>query len=81
MTEVMIFFQIQGNLSIVVSLEIQIFNRWGEKVFEANDKNFVWDGVYKGVKLSPQILTWQLKLGLKNGKVEKLRKGTLTLIR
>ena len=28
--------------------EISILNRWGEQVFYSNDKNFQWDGEYRG---------------------------------
>ncbi|MDB3905574.1 gliding motility-associated C-terminal domain-containing protein, partial [Crocinitomicaceae bacterium] len=28
--------------------EVQIFDRWGEMIFEANDFSKVWDGTYKG---------------------------------
>ena len=31
------------------SLSITIFNRWGELMFESDDLNFQWNGVYKGV--------------------------------
>ena len=32
----------------IIEFNIQIFNRWGELVFESNDINKVWDGIYKG---------------------------------
>ena len=28
--------------------EVQIFDRWGEMIFDANDFSKVWDGTYKG---------------------------------
>lgn len=33
----------------ISSLNITIFNRWGELMYESDDLNFKWDGVYKGV--------------------------------
>lgn len=33
----------------ISSLNITIFNRWGELMYESDDLNFEWDGVYKGV--------------------------------
>ncbi len=28
--------------------EVQIYNRWGELIFQSNDRDFRWDGTYKG---------------------------------
>jgi gliding motility-associated-like protein len=30
------------------NFSIQIFNRWGNLIFKSNNKNFEWDGKYKG---------------------------------
>ncbi|MEZ4720335.1 MAG: gliding motility-associated C-terminal domain-containing protein [Flavobacteriales bacterium] len=32
-------------------LKLEIYDRWGEKVFETTDKNFEWNGKYKGQRL------------------------------
>ncbi|HRI00419.1 MAG TPA: gliding motility-associated C-terminal domain-containing protein [Saprospiraceae bacterium] len=37
----------------VVSYELQIFNRWGQKVFATQDKTFGWDGNWKGEAQAP----------------------------
>jgi gliding motility-associated-like protein len=39
-------FRVYGNG--IMRYEITIFNRWGEKVFQSNDINQVWDGSHKG---------------------------------
>lgn len=75
------FFQIFGNLNGIEYLQIQIFNKIGEKVFESSDHNFIWDGTYQGAALHPQIFVWQLKVTWLNEKRDELRKGTLTLIK
>ena len=74
-------FGIFGNLKGVEFLQIQIFNRIGEKVFESNDHQFSWDGTYQGVLQTPQVFTYQLKLTWLNGFKDELRKGTLTLLK
>jgi gliding motility-associated-like protein len=33
--------------------QLQIFDRWGQMIFESNDINIGWDGMYKG-QLAPQ---------------------------
>jgi gliding motility-associated-like protein len=75
------FFPIYGNLNNISYLEIQLFDRWGEKVFESYNHYFAWDGTFKGKPLAPQVLVWQLKLVFIDGYTSPLRKGSLTLIR
>ena len=74
-------FQVFGNLTGVEFLQIQIFNRIGEKVFESYDHEFKWDGTYQGVAQAPQVFSWQLKLTWLDGHRDELRKGTLTLLK
>ncbi len=74
-------FSIYGNLKALAYLQMQIFNRWGEKVFESNDHQFTWDGTYKGELQPSGIYTWQLKLTYLNGHREEIRTGTLTMLR
>ncbi len=74
-------FEIYGKLNAIAFLEIQIFNRWGEKVFESNDHHFQWDGSYKGVVQNSSVYIWQIKLTFLDGHKEELRKGSLTLTR
>jgi gliding motility-associated-like protein len=74
-------FGIAGNVTSIAYLEIQIFNRAGEKVYESQDHQFIWDGSYKGVILNPGVFTWQMKLTFLDGHREQLRKGTVTLLR
>lgn len=74
-------FTIYGKLNTVAYLDIQIFNRWGEKVFSSNDHHFSWDGKYKGVLQNPGVYVWLLKLTYLDGHREELRKGTVSLIK
>ncbi len=74
-------FKMFGNIKNIAFLEVQIFNRIGEKVFESEDHEFAWDGNYKGVIQAPGIFTWQMKLTFLDGHKEELRKGSLTLLK
>ncbi len=74
-------FRMFGIVRSIVFLEIQIFNRAGEKVFESLDHEFVWDGTYKGVMQNPSVFIWQMKLTFIDGHREELRKGTVTLLK
>ncbi len=41
-------FYIHNPNDVSDNFQVYIFNRWGEMVFQSTDKNFVWDGTYKG---------------------------------
>ena len=58
----------------VDKLEINIFNRWGEKVFESQDKNFQWSPVISGTYI------YQMKIRDINRKSHYLN-GTLDVLR
>ncbi|CAN5357622.1 hypothetical protein BH09BAC2_BH09BAC2_21670 [soil metagenome] len=64
----------------VKKMEWNIYNRWGQKVFESTSVKFGWDGTYKG-KLQPMdVYTYTLDATLSGG--ERIRKtGDITLIR
>lgn len=64
----------------VIAFKIEIYNRWGERVFESDSPSFIWRGDYNG-QLVPSgvyfyIISSQAGIGRTNN-----TKGTLTLIR
>ncbi len=76
------FFEIYGNKEAIRFLEVKVFNRWGEKVFESNDLNFKWDGTYKGHSLMPAVFVYTIKVVFANTKLaERIYKGSVTLIK
>ncbi len=75
------FFQLYGDLEHIAFLEMQVFNRWGEKVFESNDHQFQWDGAYKGLAQTGAVFVWVLKIAYTDGQTETVRKGSVTLFR
>jgi gliding motility-associated-like protein len=74
-------FSMFGNLPAMKFVEMKIFNRTGEKVFESNDINFTWDGTYKGKPLEPQVFTYTLFVVFVDNHAEKIFKGSLTLLK
>ncbi|RMG91719.1 MAG: hypothetical protein D6706_17965, partial [Chloroflexi bacterium] len=42
----------------IATLNLRIFDRWGQKLFESNDINQGWDGTYKGEPLPPGVYTY-----------------------
>jgi len=64
----------------VIEYKLEIFNKWGEKIYESNDFNKGWDGYYQG-ELQPQdVYIWKAEGKFSNGKTfEKM--GDVTLVR
>lgn len=59
---------------------LRVFNRWGEMVFETTDKDFGWDGKYKGKLLDPDVYDYYiLATCVDGGQYE--HKGNITLLR
>jgi len=59
---------------------LQIFNRWGQLLFETNDINEGWNGLYKG-ELSPQaVYVWKASGTYSSGK-EFHKTGSVLLVR
>ncbi|MCS6935707.1 MAG: gliding motility-associated C-terminal domain-containing protein [Chitinophagales bacterium] len=62
------------------SVDLTIFNRWGELVFESNNQFDGWDGTYKGVMQNPDVYAYYARITYLDGKkVEK--RGSVTLVR
>lgn len=51
------FHVVASNIS---SLELMIFDRWGELIFTMDDVNDYWDGSYNGVPCQDGTYTWKL---------------------
>jgi gliding motility-associated-like protein len=67
----------------LISIEVWIFNRWGQQVFYDNSLDFAWDGSLKGEKAEMGVYSYVLKgFGESSrGREPVLYKGNLTLIR
>lgn len=64
--------------------QIFIYNRWGEMVFQSNNRDFTWDGTYKGNKsnlLPNGTYTYVIKYvgELTDAGVQELRGGVMLL--
>lgn len=45
----------------VFNFGIEVYSRWGEKVFESNDPKKGWDGTYKNAFLPTDTYLWKLR--------------------
>ncbi|HMG16497.1 MAG TPA: choice-of-anchor L domain-containing protein, partial [Saprospiraceae bacterium] len=78
----MVFARSEGVKQIT---SFQVFNRWGEKMYEAdhfqaNDPNYGWNGKARGKEMDPAVFVWWLEAEFINGK-KQIYKGDATLVR
>lgn len=63
----------------VSEYKLQIFNRWGELIFETNDIGVGWDGYYRGVICPQDVYIYKAYIKLNNGKTFN-KAGDVTLL-
>ena len=69
-----------GNNIELVSLEI--WSRWGEKIYEGAGANAFWDGSYKGKPAASDVYVYVIWIGCANGENQLQRYvGDVTLLR
>ncbi len=64
---------------------MQLFNRWGEAVFQLNDfqpnnPNIGWDGTFRGKPMNPAVFAWMIEVEFIDGVVE-VYSGDVTISR
>ncbi|MEX1003527.1 MAG: gliding motility-associated C-terminal domain-containing protein [Crocinitomicaceae bacterium] len=64
----------------IASVDFQIFDRWGEKVFITTNPGDCWDGTFKGKPMSSGVYAYTLTYTLTSGE-EFTAKGNISLIR
>ncbi|MCU7549225.1 gliding motility-associated C-terminal domain-containing protein [Chitinophagaceae bacterium LB-8] len=65
----------------ITSYNIQVYNRWGTKVFESNEIRRGWDGTISG-KLQPAgVYIWVIRYRSSGSLTEQVLKGNTVLIR
>lgn len=64
----------------IVGLQFQIYNRYGELVFQSDNQELGWDGTFQNRDENPGVFTWVVHYTLSDGKRGKLQ-GNTTLIR
>ena len=64
----------------VISYKMQIFNRWGELIFETTNADNGWDGYYRGELSKQDVYVWKIGAEFMNGERYK-GVGNVTLLR
>ncbi len=70
-------FLTEGNIEMET---FQIYNRWGQMVFETRDVDTGWDGNFKGTMAPSDVYVYVIKFNLP-GQEDQILKGDVTLIR
>ncbi len=63
----------------VKEYHLEIYTRWGEKIFECDDVTIGWDGYYKGKLCKQDVYVWKAKGKFWNGR-EFMKAGDVTLL-
>lgn len=63
------------------SYELFIFNRWGEVIFQSNNKQIGWDGTHKGMKSKEDVYVWKIRVKKKAVEEHLQYIGHVTLLR
>lgn len=64
----------------IAKLKFVVYARWGEKVFESNNKNVGWDGTFKGKPLPMDVYAYTVEAEFTDG-TRVTKTGDITLIR
>jgi len=68
------------NSNCIIFMTFQVYDRWGNQVFESTDPNNGWNGKYKGKELDEAVFVYSLQATLINGSSIS-KKGNISLIK
>ncbi len=66
--------------NFVTSMELLIYDRWGEEIYRSNSPKGSWDGTYKGAELPADVYGYCLKAVCVDGQ-EYITRGNVSLMR
>ena len=64
----------------IKTIDLKIFNRWGELIFQSNNQFDGWDGTYKGELQPPGVYVYNVFVTYLNDKREQ-KVGSITILR
>lgn len=59
--------------------KLEIYNRWGELIFESDDVNKGWNGFIKGSPVKQDVYVWRVRATFSNGK-PVIKAGDVTVL-
>jgi len=63
----------------IEEIETQVYNSWGELIFESFDQTKGWNGLYNGQLVSPEQYVYSIKIKFSNGE-NRLFSGFVTVV-
>lgn len=63
------------------SLTFQVWNRWGEKVYETNRLDEGWDGFFRGNQQEMGVYVWTAEYQFNDKTTKETAQGNVTLVR
>jgi gliding motility-associated-like protein len=64
----------------IKTMDLKIYNRWGELIFESTDQSHGWDGTWKGKPQEMEAYAFVLKVTFLDG-TNFHKQGNVTLLR
>jgi gliding motility-associated-like protein len=69
-----------GSFVGVEWINIEVYNRWGERLFFSDQLDFKWDGTYNSMNVPDGVYTWKL-IYRRNRRQEEQMTGHVTVIK
>lgn len=66
---------------VEIVARLTIYNRWGQKIYEATGPNAAWDGTTFGQPAPSDVYVWLLEVLCSGDNERKFRKGDVTVMR
>ncbi len=73
-------FRAHPRSELLADFNMQIYNRWGQKVFESNNQTYGWNGQFNNEAVALGVYTYIVKGKRQNGE-DVLLRGTVTVVR
>lgn len=74
-------FGVSINLDCIESIDVKVYDRWGEIVFETIDAAQRWDGKFKSKELDPAVFVYVIRIKTTEMSVDETFKGNVSLIK
>jgi len=75
-----VFFLMAQSSECIQSMIFDIYDRWGNKIFEATNLSSGWEGKYKGKEMDASVFVYSLQATLING-TSVSKKGNISLVK
>ncbi len=64
----------------IQSIEVSVFDRWGNRVYQSSNKDECWDGTYNGAELNNDVYVYHLVVTCAGGRIYD-KAGNVTILK